>query len=274
MKINLKLSIFAMIATTVGLLSCVSAEHNTITVNTPSSSPTPQNHQQPPEQASTLTPYPTPIKISSDQISHAYFNLSEINTCELPCFLGITPGKTLWQDTKNLLDPFTASTRLGLEGEYGQFAAIVLNEQNNELELRFQIGSDSGIVYLVEMSNETPLSEYLSTLGLPNQVLLNSAGVGGIGNGFNLAIAYFKRGVIAYLDGEFEIIDGKAQICSDQLRKIQMIVLWSPEDIRFIGDLVNLDGFVGIEATTNTTIEEFYEKYSKDDSSYCFQLNY
>jgi hypothetical protein len=73
---------------------------------------------------------------------------------------------------------------------------------------------------------------------------------------FELAIAYFRRGVIAFLGGDLQIVDGKGQICPDQLKKIQLVVLWSPEDIRFISDLVRLDSFSGIESVSDTDIED------------------
>lgn len=274
MKTKLKIIVFVVMVTIV-VSSCTPIENNTVTVSTSTPLLTPNTQPQLPTR--TLIPAfpPTPSPILPEQISRVYFHIGESNTCKLPCILGITPGETTWNDTLHLFAPYTVSITDGIVNNNDLIpyvVTLVLSEL--ELQTKYYVSLESEKVVFIRMNNSTPVSEYLSTLGLPDQVQLNSAGAGGIGNGFNLAIAYFKRGVIAYLDGEFEIVDGKAQICSDQLRKIQMIVLWSPEDIRFIGDLVNLDGYVGIEATTNTTIEEFYENYSKDNSSYCFQLNY
>jgi hypothetical protein len=245
----------------------------TAVAETSAPSSTPESRTQYPTRTPPPTHYPTPAPISSEQISQAYFHLGDSNTCELPCFLGITPGKTRWEDTKKLFSPYISSTRIGLESKYGQFAAIVLNEKNNDLEIRFQIDHDPSTVYYIEMINETPLHEFLSTLGLPNQVLLESGGVEGMGSSFHLAIGYFKRGVIAYLGGEFQVLDGKATICSDQLNNIQFVVLWNPEDIRFIGDLARLYDS-GIESISNTTVKEFYNNYSEENSNFCFTLNY
>jgi hypothetical protein len=272
MNIKLNLSICMVIAA-LGAFSCAPVENVTIAVNTPSPSPTIEIHPQLPTRTPTSTPYPTPIPISSEQITQAYFHLGEGNTCELPCFLGVVPGKTLWEDTKSILAPYTASTRFGLEGKYGQFAAIVLDEQSSELELRFLIGTESRTIYL-EMSNKTPLSEFLVTVGPPNQVLLRSAGLEGMGTSFGLVLEYFRRGILAFVDGDFQIVDGKAQICPEQLENIQLVVLWSPEDIRFIGDLVRLDSYEGIGSASDTTVDEFYENYSKENADYCIKLNY
>lgn len=274
MKPKLKI-MFCTMMVAIAIVSCAPVEPNTDTANTSPPSLTPNTHSQPPTRTPSPTFPPPPDPISSEKIVEAFFHLGKSNTCDLPCVLGITPGETAWSDTVFLFTPYTVSITDGIANNDNLMPYLItLALSELELQMKYYVSLESEKVVFIRMSNSTPVSEYLSTLGLPNQVLINSAGAGGMGNEFSLAIAYFKRGVIAYLDGEFEIVDGKARICSDQLRNIQMIVLWSPEDIRFIGDLVKLDGYVGIEAMTNTTIEEFYENYSKDNSSYCFQLNY
>jgi hypothetical protein len=259
-----------------GVFSCAPVENAATPVITLSPSSTPEIHQQLPTRTPTYTRYPTPVPISPEQILQAYFHLVEGNTCELPCLLGIVPGQTMWEDAKSLLAPYTSSTRLGLEGKYGQFAAIVLDEQRNNLELRFTIGLEYQTIYLIEMSNQTPLSEFLVTAGPPNQVLLWSAGLDGMdmGASFGMVLEYYRRGILAFIDGDFQIVDGKAQICPDQLKEIQLVILWSPEDIRFIGDLVRLDSFKGIENVSDTTVGEFYDNYSNENTDYCIKLNY
>lgn len=275
MNIKRRLSICITVAA-LGVFSCTPVEDATVAVNTPSPSPspTPEVHQQLPTRIPTSTPYPTPLPVTSEQILRAYSHLGEGNTCELPCFLGIVPGKTSWEDVRNLLAPYTSSTRFGLEGKYGQFAAIVLDKERNDLELRFIIGLEHQTVYLLEMSNITSLSEFLVATGPPNQILISSAGVEGMGTSFGLALEYYRRGIVAFLDGDFQIVDGKAQICPNQLKQVHGVVLWSPEDIRFIGDLVGLDSYSGITSTSDTSVEEFYENYSKENAGYCITLNY
>jgi hypothetical protein len=58
---------------------------------------------------SNITPQPT-IKglptLALNRQAQLYELFKNNGNCELPCFLGITPGKTSWQDTKSFFDPF------------------------------------------------------------------------------------------------------------------------------------------------------------------------
>jgi hypothetical protein len=95
-----------------------------------------------------------------------------------------------------------------------------------------------------------------------------------MGTSFGLVLEYFRRGILAFTGGNFQIVDGKAQICPDQLKEIQLLVLWSPEDIRFIGDLVRLDSYRGIASVSDTTVSEFYNNFSNENTDHCIKLNY
>jgi hypothetical protein len=61
-------------------------------------SPTPITASQP-----DITRFPT---MSLDRQSQLYELFKNNGNCDLPCFLGITPGKTSWQNTKSFFDPF------------------------------------------------------------------------------------------------------------------------------------------------------------------------
>lgn len=58
------------------------------------------------------TPHPTLTYELQDQL---FTLLSNNGNCELPCYLGITPGKTLWANAERILEPYAYKTPIPYE---------------------------------------------------------------------------------------------------------------------------------------------------------------
>jgi hypothetical protein len=145
-----------------GIFSCTSVENAATPVITLSPSSTPEIHQQLPTRTPTSTPYPTPVPISSEQILQAYFHLGEGNTCELPCFLGIVPGKTIWTDTTKLFAPYITSVLDGIADKNNIMMPRVINLSLPELELqmKFYLSLETEKILFIRTSNQPPSQSF------------------------------------------------------------------------------------------------------------------
>jgi hypothetical protein len=145
---NFSLTIFVLLVL-LSLISCTArqndVEPNLILTTTPVSQITstplslPISTDIPP----TIVPPPTISGISTLSPEKAYLELEDLlkNGCDLPCFAGITPGKTLLIDASKTLLPFSGISNWNSLGERGGQQSIDYPKDDLIFILSFQIQS-------------------------------------------------------------------------------------------------------------------------------------
>ncbi len=284
------------------VLTAASATHSaTSPTNTtqPSTFPTlrPTNTRSP-----TRTPSPTstPVPTLNPNEQQAFFDLMfETNgDCEFPCWWGITPGETNWQDMLTFFrtqgvpmvtrksDDSTESANLTEE-----FAGVWVSfgEQDNLVQNVFVTGSfvneptDQGIVqsspsgYMAQFN----LDSVLSTYGVPSQVYLHggSSGSHGPPGYYYLWLEYAELGILVGYYGYAFGGDTQYAICPEG-GGVNKTELWLHPPGNPFADTMELRrvAFMGWswktleEAVAGMSLEEFHAVFKKPESSGCLRI--
>jgi hypothetical protein len=135
-----------------------------------------------PTSTSERTQPPTPTHIPPDEVREWISKrLVDNGGCRLPCWWGITPGKTSWDETNTLLTPYTSRIRIiDLEDHFnaGMFFEEIPSEINSHL---IYIGFDvrNGMVHGIGVNgiDEIPslsLPELMQNYGKPGGVFVDA----------------------------------------------------------------------------------------------------
>lgn len=178
-----------------------------------------------------LTPTWTPLPTISPLESGNFVTDLMVNNagCELPCFWGITPGKTSWQAAEHLLQSFTQQiTRFPdgaidennvTAGTFGVETHYSLPDNLGSLMIIYRV--EDGTVKQIEVNSDHgtavnyQLYQVFSEYGKPEEVLLfllpnTPAGT----PWYSIYVFYVKRGIILIYGGETKIIDDQIEVCS------------------------------------------------------------
>ena len=245
----------------------------------------------------TYTPGPT----YSPAEEEAYWieMISSKESCELPCWWGITPGKSPEHDLLVLYRPW------GLNKWYPWPTSNVLEEQVyplhvnqfNSLNLALTVYTQSGIVQRISILADNleifpdfakamrrySLSNVLLRHGKPSRVLFlidrqieaNAPRV------YYFWVFYDQLGTLVFYSGEgWTSIGYNIRICSsfEEVRYIQFY-LQSPEsDIPleniFSGGLGPMALDATIEKMTNLNLDDFYNEFVDENRKSCFETPY
>jgi hypothetical protein len=189
---NMKKSLLSLLLCTMLMAGCVGvtpvlpAYTGTPTLTaTPSRSPV---HTKIPTLKITLTPQPT---LSFDLPQQFYDLLANNGGCTLPCFLGITPGQSTWEDASRILEKYRTNNKpvesykddKGIETRYLQIIAtkdttlmvdIKIHTDENNIIQDMILGLDA-IQNGFRVKNEPRFSRYSlrevsKSLGLPDAI--------------------------------------------------------------------------------------------------------
>jgi hypothetical protein len=204
--------------------------------------------------------------------------------CQLPCWWGITPGKSTWVETVNTLAPFVSNIELhqlggGVDSNGNtqpDFIAIV-SYLNNNVSKSLELSVTNGIVDSINADDDTSsykVSALGKLLGDPPLIYVNTVDVSPSGTvPFVLVVYYPDKGIIAtYIEESHAPIEGKNVVfCARDIAPMTMF--WDPEQGRndqyqkiFFDSIdywVNDDGLHPIEevnsasrSTINATLRE------------------
>lgn len=257
----------------------------------PTISSTPKVTLEKPSPKLTWTPQPT---LPLDQAQATAESVYMINGgCNFPCWMGITPGKTRWDQAKVYLSPFADlyydSKRTSLiyvdvlfKKPKGQDPVSIVGQMTVENDLVTYV--------LANFSHEKfPLWKFLSEYNRPEEIRIfangNYAGLGDSGD-FVIVLFYPKNGIMAVFRGTSN--QGKIlHICleSKDFQPEYSLLLWDPSrSISFerAGQLLGLPvrnnsdiakDYVMLQDVTNFDVETFAETYQqKDNQGKCFDV--
>jgi hypothetical protein len=223
-----------------------------------------------------------PLEEAEDVLLSLYQNNGG---CELPCWWGITPGETSWQEVNSLLSPLGnyGTWRLGRGALY--YFQFVTPESMWDFGIGYiepDITVIEGIVEDINISSrwvmpsfDYSLSGILATLGYPTEIWLyaEAESIGYLH--FDLVLFYKDTGVTVLSGGKHERENDTLIICPQNFEEPSPALhLWSPDkyktglesDHKFISDRLRL-----LEDVSDLSPEDFYEIYIDPSSRACFE---
>jgi hypothetical protein len=224
-----------------------------------------------------LTPLPT---LSQEEALALVLDLFENDgDCSLPCWWGITPEDTSWQEAKRYLDTFALrfdefkSTDPPGRMIYGFYFKVPEDISPHGRTAHSYLVRDNLIEYIIAFphnSKHFTLSQLLNDHGPAEQVWLRTF------NQprdqvlpFHLVLFYPSQGFMAEYSISAELQDGSVRGCLQETQPT--LWLWSPDQKKNLYDIANLNqgGFIAEELgyfrplhdVTEMDVESFYESF-------------
>ncbi len=287
---NFSTKVFSLLLGTALLLSACTAQPSpeitataarTVTATAPTVPPT----RTPFVAAPTATPRPTlsPAETTA---------LIETNGgCRFPCWMGITPGQSKWDEVEPYLLTFLSKyhTQYGPRKTY----SFTISMDNTEHIISQISVSDNNVDLILALRpiEETPIWKTLSEYGKPSEIRIlpmgHYAGVGfDVPGEFTLVFYYPEQGIMAAYSGDTEA--GKVlHACpvNTTLSPDSWWLLWYPQKpLTFAqaGTELHLpqkgidsieEDYLSIEEVTDFTVDTFYETYRVEaNAAQCFDI--
>ncbi len=259
----------------------------TFTVGISTNTPSPTMTASPtPTSTNTSTPVPptwTPLpKLSPEEAQAKVMELIATNGgCKLPCWWGITPGETSWEQARQFLTSFSEIDELR-ENVY--IVNYFVEKENGLVVSSFAtISTGEGLVQEIEAGVYYPLDQVLELYGQPDEVrvYVDNQSIDKLAP-FVIALYYGEQGFLANYGGRTE--KGEInQICPNVIEgRASVWFLWSPElemtfDIAGRKELLFVSPsdrrFRKVEQVTNMDARQFYEMYRDPANlSKCFDF--
>ncbi len=246
-----------------------------------------------PTRTFTTTPTPTwtqlPTLSSAESEAKIMDLLLNNAGCILPCWWGITPGITTWNEAKHFLEAFTEIEGPSLQGigdtlYKGYSAKFHLNARNYLISL---ITVDDIVVEIALLPNVTKFGHQLpiilSNNGVPDQIWIAPMPETPGGPWYYLVLYYPEQGVLARYGGKASLLiktgsDGKPIITGINICPVGIgPELWLKAPNTFSGvydspalggpDFTNLLRQIDV---TGMNVNDFYNRFRNADSTTCF----
>lgn len=234
--------------------------------------------------------YRTPTVKLQDEMSAL---LSDNNGCELPCFLGIVPGKSTLEDAKTLLLKFHLADRIYHAEGSGRYRINTFVELENislELDITFfvqedivswikvetdLIGGGKGKTEAFKTMSRYSLSEIFQRHGVPDEIYFEMPDRY---IGYYPLLVIYEGKMAILLEGETTVdADSFFTICPN-IRDYEYIglklALISPSSATDVRTLIfDVPEGPTLEEVTGISIEEFYQlMLSEKENAGCFQV--
>ena len=265
---------------------------------------TPQDKMVPSE---TNTPFQQPSFTSTPAITTTPLSLQEAyqvlqglyednGGCQLPCYWGIVPGKTLWSDASALLASLGA-----IYGPRGtsRVADYAVSFERFDDPIGFFVPRfwvENGVVKAIGVNSswisrnfDYSLSGLLQSFGVPEEIWIRPIAESHDGQPFyDLVLFYPSKGILVNFDGNAELQAQYMNICPQDFfsrSNLSRGYSWSSkEQVSFDSDFGKrlVDDDLGWEmdeyrllqdvSPDRRTNAEFYDTYSDPDTESCIKI--
>lgn len=232
----------------------------------------------------------TPTKSSTyDEGQKLVRELLENNGgCKLPCWWGITPGKTTWMEASQILEKVSLfmSEPGSAETFYVDLHVLPPYPYTFTKYMAHSYHVENGVVDYISVYNFDFAPNYflpklLESYGQPDEVWMRtfSKAERGIQN-FTVDVFYQDLGILVeYSTGApLKEIDGKLRNCWIKEMDSPFIHLWSPkiqklsfQEAKTFIDTVNLPEPQPLFEATGMDVETFYETFKNPDTDVCLE---
>ena len=203
--------------------------------------------------------------------------------CYLPCFWGITPGKTTWQEAKRFLETFSTHTgtreiageiRVGyFQIPFPIYLGTITHTYYIENDIVAMITAYNG-----DLAPDFYLPVFFKTYGQPDNIYIRTFREEERNSQpFLLDIYYPDQGILMeYSGGNIEDLGDHLKICLAEMRS-PFIYLWSPDQSMTFNeaqelflDTESLPDPIPLQDATGMDISTFYENYT-DSGTVCIE---
>lgn len=238
-------------------------------------------------------PTTTTFLESGEKLSALMAYLRSQQNCALPCWWGITPGISRWDQVSEIYAQFADHILISHERDLNlayfdlAFVYLTINIETGE-RISHRIEIREGIV--TSLSGHTgsidrlPFSTFLSTYGSPDEIRLGTwhpAREGGETTGVApIYLAYLSRGVITTYMLNTRVDSDYVELCLANAEQVGL-VLWASDEYRPFSDLGKLRHsmismplevyYPLLEDVAGISREEFIELAGNTETEGCFQ---
>lgn len=228
-----------------------------------------------------FTPMPTLNKVVAQKTLS--FMVYQNGGCKLPCWWGITPGETKYEEMIQVISPLVK----GIENiEYdtakgkGVISMPYFNEDEKAYEGGFAFYSIDGIVQGVEVlqdfAKRYTLASLLSNYGEPEEIYLATYSEGPFYSvPYSLILYYPTKGILAHYPSNYGTISGSYIIICPQ-NIIPFLNLWpsgipqeAEEVMMSIMYHTDFRNYKKIELATDFNTKKFYSVFSQRNGTQC-----
>lgn len=235
-----------------------------------------------------VTSVPTSLSaLSPTQAQELILDLLQNNGgCKLPCWWGITPGKTSWEEAKSFLETF--ASKISASGPPNNFSAAafflgVPKEISSITMIATGFEVQDGIVEQISSHDFEGISAYhlpqfLSTYGPPSEVWLYTSSYmaeATAGLPFIVILFYPKQGILAAYSTDGE---PGAKLIVGCLKQNPSLRLWSPKEALTFQKAANMFNWdvndpptLPLAEATDLTVEEFYQTFKSPSEIPCLE---
>jgi hypothetical protein len=221
----------------------------------------------------------------NDRQSKIKYLVETNGNCSLPCWWGITPGKTTWDDA----EPYIASFALEIphavstgQNDLTFYPTKFPNPNSNSLDdyLFAEIAvNKSGIIDYIFSSTNTSLASMLASNGVPSQIWINIVTIGT--GAYTIALFYDTGVMLVYYGTNYGGNNQFITICSEDLRKANsQLWVWNSATIQTFKSIGKFgvippqtpdDWFRSINEVSDMQPQTFYDFYIDPSATQCIK---
>lgn len=229
----------------------------------------------------TLTPRPT---LSSQDAQVAVLKLISNNGgCNLPCWWGLTPGKTTWQEARNFLEILSPQIISLRDNVYGLTYKNLPKDISGGV-IGATISTSNDVIQTISTDIYYPLAEIMQKNGKPTEIwIFADKETINPEIPFTLALFYADQGILAIYQGT-SLREESPEICPNRIGGDQVSwFLWNPSlafsfadagrNALLFQNTPSERPFLQINDVTNMDISMFYDKYiHPENGTSCFEM--
>jgi hypothetical protein len=172
--------------------------------------------------APSLTPIPT---LAGEYAKSKVAYLLETNgNCSLPCWWGITPGRTTWSEAEHYMATFAlgiSPAGFSQQRDLALYNVEFPDPNSNSLADYLFAGfavNNSGVIEIIDSTSKKSLSTTLDNIGIPSQIwveIISNFGPGPLS--YTLALFYNDGVMVVYRGSTYPDNDNFIPICPKNL---------------------------------------------------------
>ncbi len=238
----------------------------------------------------TIMPTWTPIPTLEPTVALSYLTdlLQNNKGCKLPCWWGITPGKTTWVEANQFLESFTLYS-YGIRGDPNgyQVAEFLMPFPADMGTIPYPFGIRNGIIedifniYFGNLTKSYNLVEILITYGQPDDILVSAYYEPRYSEYMTeIAVFYLQQGILVeYFDSDGNT-NGDVITKCPQKATYPWLALWAPSleltideaASRYL-DIRNWPPYRTLFDATGMDVETFYQTFKDPNNEKCLELS-
>lgn len=251
------------------------------------STPTPTRTATP---TATATHKPLPTLPLPEAIEKMQELLEMNGGCAFPCWWGITPGKTTWNEVLDTLQPI--AWRMSSLKNHPVYKDKVTREfyfamddqptLMNSLMVIFVLKKETMEIEWIVSGQSYDLEKLLLNYGIPEEIWITANGIPVTGPvDYTVHLFYSDKGIMAGINNYAGMVhkngEDFAKVCNTALIDNATGMLFWPPDTRiehqeFFVEYERINEFLSIQTATTMTLEDFYNLVLSGGPGDCLEI--